>query len=96
MQVRATSGPCALCARERPLTFHHLIPRTNHRNKWFRKNFDVMDMRTRGLLLCRDCHRKVHQTHDEKTLGRCFNTREALLSDAEIRKFVAWVRKRDH
>ena len=85
---------CEMCGREKKLTFHHLIPKSTHKNKWFRKNFAIEDMRTRGLDLCRQCHSKIHQVHDEKTLGRQYNTLTALMEDPEIRKFVEWVKKR--
>jgi 5-methylcytosine-specific restriction endonuclease McrA len=60
-------APCALCGRVRPLSFHHLIPRTLHRNKWFRKNFDAMDMRSRGIELCKECHEFIHQRYGQKS-----------------------------
>ncbi|HSH05902.1 MAG TPA: hypothetical protein VLL52_25530 [Anaerolineae bacterium] len=82
--------PCELCSRQLPLTFHHLIPRTCHRNKWFRKNFTRDDMRTRGLLLCRDCHKFIHQLFTEKELGRHYNTRTALLAVPKIKRWVDW------
>ncbi len=91
---RKKLGACALCERERELTFHHLIPRTLHANKWFRKNFERQDMLMRGIDVCRDCHRMIHRTHGEKELGRTFNTKEALLADPQIAKFVVWVKKR--
>lgn len=83
---------CELCERKKPLTFHHLIPRRNHKNKWFRKRFDRLEMAHRGLWLCSMCHRKIHQTFDEKTLGKHFNTREAILSEPEMRTFLEWVK----
>jgi hypothetical protein len=85
---------CELCGREKPLTFHHLIPRKCHRKKWFLRHFDKVEMKTRGLDLCRDCHRHLHRSFDEQTLGRHYNTREALMAQEEISKFVAWVKKK--
>lgn len=85
------SGSCELCGRERELTFHHLIPRTTHRNKWFKKNFTREEM-SRGLDLCRDCHSAIHTfIPNEKHLGRYFNTRELLLEHEELARFVEWV-----
>lgn len=87
-------GTCELCQRDRELTFHHLIPRTTHRNKWFRKNFTREEMQ-RGLNLCRDCHSAVHQfVPSEKELGRHYNTREKLLEHPELAQFVTWVAQR--
>jgi len=44
-------GNCELCKRENELTFHHLIPRTNHKNKWFKKNFTREEM-NQGINIC--------------------------------------------
>ena len=88
-----TIGACALCGREKPLEFHHLIPRKTHKKAWFRKRFGKVEMKRRGIHVCRACHRHVHRHIDEKTLGRHYNTREQLLAHPEIEKFVAWVRK---
>lgn len=88
-------GPCELCGRERELTFHHLIPRTTHSNKWFRKNFTRDEMQ-QGLQLCRDCHSAIHSfVPSEKELGREWNTRERLLSHDRIGPFVAWIATRE-
>jgi hypothetical protein len=85
-------GNCELCGRWRPRSFHYLIPRTCHRNKWFKKNFEKQEMAVRGLMLWRDCHRYVHDCYPEKELGKSYNTKEALLKDDKIAKFVTWVR----
>ncbi len=86
--------PCALCGRLRNLTFHHLIPRTCHSNKWFKKNFERVDMQSRGIDLCRHCHTFLHQQFSEKQLGRTFNTLEVLLADERVQRFVQWVRRK--
>lgn len=90
----ADAGGCELCGRDKPLTFHHLIPRKCHRKKWFQRHFSKTEMQTRGLDLCRDCHRHLHRTYTEQELGRHYNTREALMAQEAIRKFVAWVQKK--
>lgn len=87
-------GPCELCERERALTFHHLIPKRVHSNKWFKKRFDRMQMAS-GIEVCRDCHGAVHKFATHKELGRDLNTREKLLEHPEIGKFVAWIGRRD-
>jgi hypothetical protein len=87
-------GICELCERELELTEHHLIPRTNHKNKWFRANFTLDDMKTRKLNLCGDCHPAIHKSiPDEKVMGRDYNTKAKLMSNQEVRKFVDWVKK---
>ena len=82
---------CALCGRNKPLAFHHLIPRTCHRNKWFRKRFSRSRMRSSGIDLCHDCHKHIHTLYTEKELGRNYNTLEALSADKDVAKFVDWV-----
>lgn len=84
---------CQLCEREKPLTFHHLIPRSNHKNKWFLKRFEKTDMRERGIYVCRPCHSQIHKLHSEKELGRHFNTLASLLADENLQKFIGWVKK---
>jgi len=84
---------CSFCGRVRKLTFHHLIPKTCHSNKWFKKNFASQEMKSRGLELCSQCHHFIHSQFSEKELGRSYNTRDKLLEDIKIQKFIKWVRK---
>jgi len=84
---------CEMCGREKELTFHHFIPKTCHRNKWFKKNFTKEEMKKSGMDVCHDCHHFIHKTYPEKELGRNFNSREKLIADPKIRKFLKWVRK---
>lgn len=87
---------CEFCERELPLTFHHLIPRTLHTNKWFKKKYTRDEMKKGGVYLCRDCHSAVHRfVPSEKALGRSYNTAELLLEHPEIAKFVKWISKRN-
>lgn len=86
---------CELCGRvtKRGTTEHHLIPRTCHSNKWFKKRFTREQM-VITVSLCRDCHRAVHRlVPDEKELGRDLNTLEALREDERIASYLAWARK---
>ena len=76
------------------LTFHHFIPVTLHKNKWFKKNFDKMDMKVQGIMLCSDCHRFLHDTFKHKELGRFFNTEEKLRENEKIRKFITFIKKK--
>ena len=70
-QPSRTPAPnrCELCGRDKPLTFHHLIPRKNHNKNRFRKRYAKGEMRTRGLYLCRPRHSGIHDLIDEKELG---------------------------
>ena len=87
---RDRDGSCVLCARERRLTFHHLIPVTLHKNRWFQRNVDRQDMH-RGIMVCRDCHDAIHRFIPHKELGRSYNTVDALRGHPELSRFVTWV-----
>ncbi len=86
-----TGLPCALCERPLPTTFHHLVPRTLHKNKWFQKRYTRVEMAA-GVPLCQPCHSAVHKFIDEKTLGREYASLVALQAHPELSRFVAWVR----
>jgi hypothetical protein len=85
---------CELCCCEEADNFHHLIPRTLHGNKWFKKRFTREQMR-RGIRVCRDCHKAIHDLiPDEKELGRHYNTLEKLLDHPGVAKYVDWKRNK--
>ncbi len=46
-----------------------------------------------GLILCRDCHRYLHRIIPEKELGRSYNTKESIMNNDKIRKFVEYIKK---
>lgn len=84
---------CELCEREvESTTKHHLIPRTVHRNKWFKKNYSRQEMNT-TVPLCRPCHRQIHKFIPEKEMGRYFNTLEKLRANEKVLTFVNWLTK---
>lgn len=83
---------CELCGRcGCPLTRHHLIPRTRHRNRRTRRDFDRRDMTHRLLWVCRACHNHMHDVLTEKELERHYNTREQLLAHPDVARFVDWI-----
>lgn len=85
---------CLFCGSAYRVTAHHLIPRTVHRNKWFKKRYAKAEMQ-QTIALCQPCHRQVHTlVPDEKELGRLYNTPQALLAHEGVAKFIAWRRKR--
>jgi len=86
-------GNCEFCKREKELTFHHYIPRTLHKNKYFKKMFEKEYMKTHDVNLCEDCHKMVHRFFAEKELGKYYNTKQKLFSIEKVRKFVKWVQK---
>lgn len=84
---------CGLCGRLKELTFHHYIPKTLHTNKLFRKLYSIEYMNSHGIDLCDDCHKQIHMFFTEKELGKTYNSKEKLISNEKIRKFLKWVRK---
>jgi hypothetical protein len=84
---------CELCEAADAYNFHHFIPRTVHRNKWFKKRYSREEMRE-GIDLCKQCHETLHDLIPEKELGRLYNSKEKLLAHAEIAKYVAWKQRK--
>ena len=82
-----------LCDREGSITFHHLIPRGCHRNKWFRKNFDKTEMKERGIDICRRCHSFIHKKFSEKFLGRKLNSLDKIKANETVITYIKWARK---
>lgn len=87
------TATCALCDRDRPLTFHHLIPRALHRRKRIARLYSKEQLQA-GVDLCRDCHDAVHRFATEAQLAEQYSTLERLRAHPEVAKFVAWVRSR--
>lgn len=84
-------GRCTLCGRDEELTFHHLIPRTLHPNKWFKARFEKEALQA-GVELCRDCHGAIHEiVPSEKELGREWNTLERLRENEALMTYVRWL-----
>lgn len=86
---------CELCGRvtKQGTTEHHLIPRTCHRNKWFKKRFTRDEMNT-TVSLCKDCHGAIHEfIPREKDLGRHFYTLALLAAHPKMENFLVWIRK---
>jgi len=84
-------GRCELCHREARLSFHHLVPRKLHSNKWFKKRFS-RDQMQRGINVCRECHSAIHSFIGHKELGRAYHSTERLLAHPKMASFVKWVR----
>ncbi|QDT10481.1 hypothetical protein [Stieleria marina] len=88
-------GRCTLCGRrpKRGTTEHHLIPRTCHKNKWFKKQFSREQMQ-QTISVCHDCHQAIHRfVPKEKTLGRDYHTVDQIMAHDQMATFVAWVSK---
>jgi len=84
---------CELCGRENVCTFHHLIPKCLHTNKWFKKNFTKEEI-SAGIYICKyECHREIHTLIPEKELGKNYNTLEKLLAHENIAKYIKFKTK---
>ncbi|MCM5705555.1 hypothetical protein [Larsenimonas salina] len=83
---------CELCGRAvEALTKHHLIPRTVHRKKRFRKRYSKEQMHTAILWLCRPCHRHIHVVLSEQAMAEQYASRAALMTHPDIAEFVTWL-----
>lgn len=84
---------CQLCGRQLKsgTTEHHLIPKTCHKNRWFKKRYTRDQMR-QTVSACRDCHRAIHRLiPSEKELGRCYNTLDLLLNHPQLSRCIGWI-----
>ncbi len=84
---------CELCARAKPLTFHHLIPRSLHKKRQVRARFDRTERTGRGIWICPLCHRQIHRLYSRRRLAEELNTREALIAEPEMVNFLSWARR---
>jgi len=86
---------CELCKREvGSTTKHHLIPRTLHKNKWFKKNFSFEQFHT-TVDLCKDCHKQIHRFIPEKEMGRHYHSIELLMTHEKVNNFVKWLTRKE-
>ena len=87
---------CELCGcNYSELNFHHLIPRTLHSSKKFRKLYKKEYMKTNGVWICKsDCHRQIHRFISEKDMGLHYYTLELLKNHEEVKKYLEWRIKR--
>lgn len=83
---------CPICQRDLKLTFHHLIPRSCHKNKKFQRLYSREEMNT-GVMLCRLCHSAIHKFYSEKQLGLDYNTLDKLLACEDVQKHAKWAAK---
>ncbi len=84
---------CDLCGRDKPLTFHHLIPKALHRRRRYQKRHTKAEMRSCGIDICRQCHDGIHDLVSKQELADNFRSKEALLGHPAVARHVAWVKK---
>lgn len=82
---------CEMCERPMNLTAHHLIPRTMHAQ--YRKKGYTKEFLNTCVLICRQCHSKIHSVEDERTLARDYSTLEKIMAHPEIIRWVAYASK---
>lgn len=82
---------CAMCERPMNLTAHHVIPRVTHA-KYLKKGYTREFLNT-CIMICRQCHSKVHSVEDEKTLARDYNTLDKIVAHPEIARWIAYAKK---
>lgn len=96
MKISDKKDKCELCGSvDDYLNFHHLIPRTLHKNKFFKKSYDREFMKHHGIWICKFyCHKQIHNFITEKEMGMNYNTLELLLLHPEVKRYVEWRSKR--
>ncbi|RLN55122.1 hypothetical protein BBJ29_003476 [Phytophthora kernoviae] len=85
------TGLCEMCERPMNLTAHHVIPRVTHA-KYLRKGYTREFLNT-CIMICRQCHSKIHSVEDNKTLAREYNTLDKIMQHPKIVVWVAYARK---
>lgn len=85
---------CEICGREvSKTTRHHLIPRTRHKNKKNKKDFDRQEVK-KTVPICRPCHSQLHAVFTEKELERVYNTLELITFHPEMQKWIKWIKNK--
>ncbi|CAI5737509.1 unnamed protein product [Hyaloperonospora brassicae] len=90
-EVGDKNGLCAMCERPMNLTAHHVIPRVTHA-KYLRKGYTKEFLNT-CIMICRQCHSKIHSVEDNATLAREYHTLEKIMQHPQIVAWVAYARK---
>ena len=78
---------CELCQCEiDKLTVHHLIPKSRIKNKYKEVKEDPNNL----LWICRSCHDQIHALFTNTELRDIYNTKESLLSNESMIKYIQW------
>ncbi|CAH0522745.1 unnamed protein product [Peronospora belbahrii] len=85
------TGLCEMCERAMNLTAHHLIPQVTH-SKYLRKGYTKEFLNT-CIMICRQCHSKIHSVEDNKTLASEYNTLDKIMLHPDVIAWVAYARK---
>lgn len=87
---------CELCGSiDDELNFHHLIPVSQHNKSKIKKIFERMFMKTNGIYICRfHCHKQIHRLITEKDMALKFYTKELLISNPDVKRYIEWRTKK--
>lgn len=87
---------CELCGSTTDeLNFHHLIPVSQHNKNKIKKLFERSFMKSNGIYICRFyCHRQIHKLVSEKDMAIKYYTKELLIENDAIKKFIEWRSKK--
>lgn len=83
-------GRCALCEQPVPLSFHHLVPRRVHAQRWARARDDAHMLNVLGIWICRPCHDFLHAQFSERELGERLDSLDRLREEPRIARHLAW------
>ena len=77
---------CELCGLECKPTLHHLIPvsKSRHKNKYLKTDEGNF------LWICTECHSQIHALFSNYELKELYNTKEKLMEEPRMRKFIEW------
>jgi hypothetical protein len=87
---------CELCgSKNDELNFHHLIPVSQHNRNPVKKLHERHYMKSNGIYICKYfCHRQIHKLITEKEMSLRYYTKELLISNADVIKYIDWRSKR--
>jgi 5-methylcytosine-specific restriction endonuclease McrA len=92
LKRQETFSTCVCCGRTTYLTFHHLIPRTLHKRKAFKKHYS-REVLNQGIAVCRPCHTGIHTAYEEIYLAKHLYRLELILADPTLNTHFKWVAK---
>ena len=86
------SGICELCGRNiTGLTRHHLIPRSQHRRNKVLKRFSREQMLQQIALLCKPCHKMLHNLFSDTELVEKYFSISLMLENPDVLSFKDWI-----
>ncbi len=99
VEILLDSNQCEMCERHMPLTFHHLFPKKVHKRFEEKRvgsearGIPKSELRTCGIMICRQCHSHLHRTYDHDKLAKDLNSLDKIFADPKIIAFIQYARK---